>query len=71
MISEQGINECLFSMFGTEMRLATTQLKVGKIVKSVLIYGVVVSKNDPSHAVLLSLNMKFGSGTCEFVLYSG
>ena len=63
-VSNAAINECYFNIFGCASRLSTIQLQMGNIVQAVNIYGVVVSMEDPSHAVLLSLSMNFGNGSC-------
>ena len=42
------------------------QLELGNIIESVLMYGVVVSKQDPNHTVLLSLDINFASGACDY-----
>lgn len=65
-VSSAAINECYFNMFGCTSRLAIIQLEMGNIIQAVNICGVVVGMEDPSHAVLLSLNMNFGNGSCEF-----
>ena len=66
LVSEAAINECYYNMFGAGSRLATMQLEMGNVVESVKMYGVVVSMQDPNHAVLLSVKIDFASNTCDF-----
>lgn len=46
---------------GAGSQLAIVILEVGNIVELVKIYGLLVTTNDPSHAVLLSLTIDFAS----------
>ena len=39
---------------------------MGNIIKSLTMFGMVGSMQDPNHAVLLSVNIYFASGTCNF-----
>ena len=65
-INQAAVNECINHMFGTGTRLATWGLKMGKLVETVEVFGLVAAMPYPDISKLLTLTMDFRNGECSF-----
>ena len=65
-IDDAGLNECFCNMFGSGTRLATMLLRMGKIVKEVTMYGIVVSMQDHTKVSTLKMTMDFSNSQCTY-----
>ena len=53
-------------MFGSGTKLATMLLRMGKIVKEVTMYGIVVSMQDHTKVSTLKMTMDFSNSQCTY-----
>ena len=61
--SRHAENECFYNMFGDALKLTSKVLCIGKLVKMVVMYGILVALHDYNHALLLKLKFE---NTCTF-----
>ena len=61
-----GLNKCFCNMFGSGTKLATMLLRMGKIVKEVTMYGIVVSMQDHTKVSTLKMTMDFSNRQCTY-----
>jgi len=60
------LNQCFCNMFGSGTKPATMLLRMGKIMKVVTMYGIVVSMQDHTKVSTLKMTMDFLNSQCTY-----
>ena len=59
-------NECIYNIFGEAVKLTANALSKGRIVKTVCMYGILVSIHNHQEALLFKLQIYFFERKCIF-----